>query len=227
MRSEIIRERLTCEVAIRDEFNCYGYFYNIEKKGEIVGECRNILEIVRKSNSLNEKVDAIAIMMNPGKSTPIGGQSKVINDIKDLGSSENQLVLTNPDETQTRIMGVMNEMQWNRVRVLNLSDLREKDHNKLKKKIEHFEDSLGDIHSIFSKERKDELNNFLIKEKVPLILAWGTERYLLNIAETCLNIIKDKRSVGVSSSQEEKFFLHPLATNLSWKNEILKQLENI
>ncbi|MEE3808245.1 DUF1643 domain-containing protein [Lysinibacillus fusiformis] len=214
-------------MAIRDEFNCYGYFYNIEKKGEIVGECRNILEIVRKSNSLNEKVDAIAIMMNPGKSTPIGGQSKVINDIKDLGSSENQLVLTNPDETQTRIMGVMNEMQWNRVRVLNLSDLREKDHNKLKKKIEHFEDSLGDIHSIFSKERKDELNNFLIKEKVPLILAWGTERYLLNIAETCLNIIKDKRSVGVSSSQEEKFFLHPLATNLSWKNEILKQLENI
>lgn len=216
-------------MALKDEFNCYGGFYNIKKDKDIIGECRSVLEIVRKGFDLDTKLDAIAIMMNPGDSSPIQGQPIDINDVTAINSSEDALILTNPDHTQSRIMGIMNDMSWNHVRVINLSDLREKDNNKLKGKIESFEDSLGDIHSIFSDERKDELNKFLISENVPLILAWGTNRHLINLAEMCLNRIEDKRIVGIPSSQSQKLFQHPLTRieGSSWKKEILKQLKNI
>lgn len=214
-------------MAIKDKFNCYGYFYNINKDRKIRGECRSILEIIRKGSDFSIKLDAIAIMMNPGASIPLEGRPVNIDEVTGLQFTENDLVLTNPDNTQSRIMGIMNTKNWNRIRVINLSDLREKDHTQLETKISCFEDVLGDIHSIFSDERKGELSKFLLREDVPLILAWGCKSHLENLADKCLNIIKEKTIIGVVSAQSEKLFQHPLTRvkGSSWKKEILKQLE--
>lgn len=216
-------------MAIKDKFNCFGYFYNINKDEKNVGECRSILEIVRKDSNIDVKLDAIAIMMNPGNSKPLTGNSVDIDSVAKLQFTQNNLVLTDPDNTQSRIMGIMNSKNWNRVRVINLSDLREKDHTKLKEKIAGFEDVLGNIHSIFSDDRKSELEKYLVIEDVPLILAWGCKSHLEELAEKCLHNIEDKIIIGVASAQSEKLFQHPLARvkGSSWKKEILKQLEEI
>ncbi|WP_226582570.1 DUF1643 domain-containing protein [Halobacillus litoralis] len=220
---------------IKDGFYCYGHFYDMYKEDSKIAKCRSVLEIIRKNSSLsaNElslaQPNAIAIMMNPGKSYPENSQPERINiEEFNIDFLSKSLVLTNPDDTQTRIMKIMNNKRWNHVRVLNLSDIREEDSKKLGGLIRDFElRTQSNLHSIFSNSRYDEMIHALSNNRIPILLAWGTEECIENHAEFCLSLVNSRRTFGVPSSQSEYYFHHPLTRRISWYSRMIDLLEGL
>ncbi|EJS68630.1 DUF1643 domain-containing protein [Bacillus cereus] len=219
---------------IKSEFDCYGHFYDLYLENRKIAECRSVLEIVRKKSELAKKniittaPDAIVIMMNPGTSMPIKNVSEVIEIINIenffIEPSAERWVATEPDNTQSRIMNVMNFKGWNHVRVLNLSDIREENSNNLGGRIRDFEqETLSMIHSIFSPQRVDERANLLSNGDVPIILAWGTKSFMKKYAKRCLTTLKSREYFGVASPQSELYYYHPLIRK-AWISEIKKLL---
>ncbi|WP_255298288.1 DUF1643 domain-containing protein [Brevibacillus dissolubilis] len=221
-------------MSIQSEFFCYGHFYDLHLDGKKLIECRSVLEIVRndyrisKSKISTTKPDAIAIMMNPGASIPLDSRPEII-DVENfnINFQTKTLVTAVPDKTQTQIMQIMNNKRWNHIRIINLSDIREKDSRELGKKIGKFEhDTLCMLHSIFSSQRKDERNHALINCKVPIILAWGTNSYTKKYAERCLMLINNHITIGISSDESELFYHHPLTRKVRWVPKMVEQLQN-
>uniref|UniRef100_A0A2A4YV15 DUF1643 domain-containing protein n=1 Tax=OCS116 cluster bacterium TaxID=2030921 RepID=A0A2A4YV15_9PROT len=113
------------------KYAIYGNFYQRKINAETTISGRNILEIVAHdicpllAKDIDDMLpDAVMIMMNPGSSQPLEG----IEHLKPLSKSAavpQNLVVTKPDTTQYQVMRVMHYMQWQHVRVINLSDLRE------------------------------------------------------------------------------------------------------
>lgn len=221
-------------MAIRAAFYCYGHFYDVYIANQKIAECRSVLEIVRKSSNIsidnvsNLKPNAIAIMMNPGKSSPLKNTPERIDlDSFEINFNTKPLVAAYPDDTQLRIMKLMNNQSWSHVRVINLSDIRERNSNRLGQLIKSFElITRTKVHSIFSNERHRERDDALSNDMVPILLAWGVRNFLEELATQCLGIVKSRETFGVPSIDSEIYFQHPLTRRVSWYSEMLELLRN-
>lgn len=221
-------------MAIRDAFNCYGHFYDLFLANQKIAECRSVLEIVRKSSNIsiesvsNLRPNAIAIMMNPGKSYPLRNTAERIDlESFDIKFNSKPLVAAYPDDTQPRIMKLMNYKNWNHVRVINLSDIRELNSYRLRKLVKNFElVTSTKVHSIFSNERQDERDEALSEDMVPILLAWGVKDFLEGPAIQCLGIVSSRETFGVPSIESDNFFQHPLTRRVSWYEEMIVLLRN-
>ena len=132
---------------IRKYFNVTGYFYEKEQFG-----FRKFLNIIRKSSTIKTP-DLMVIMMNPGSS----------RQEKEYANIFNKEVPTIPDNTQDQIMKVMNNLELNYARILNLSDLRESKSKILYEKIELLK-SINIAHSIFDDRRTADFKNILSRD---------------------------------------------------------------
>lgn len=221
-------------MAIRDAFYCYGHFYDLFLDNKRIAECRSVLEIVRKSSNISNdtvsslRPNAIAIMMNPGKSYPIRNTPERIDLVSfDINFNSKPLVEAFPDDTQPRIMKLMNYKNWDHVRVINLSDLRERNSNRLGQLIESFElITRTKVHSIFCNERQNERDNALSEDIVPILLAWGAKDFLEDPARQCLGIVSSRETFGVPSIESEIYFQHPLTRRVSWYSKMIELLRN-
>lgn len=221
------------------EFVCYGNFYDVNLNKSKKVKCRNILDIYRKGYYKKDakiKLDAIAIMMNPGTSRPINSipsvlkvpfnKNQILNSVK--------MVLTNPDTTQAKLMKIMKEKNWNYIRVINLSDIRQKDNSKLKGEIKsynievqkNYENIYQDFHSIFCKDRRAELLEILGDENVPIIIGWGVRDCIEDYAKECLTVLNERHIVGDFPENQSVFCYHPLVRlkGHSWHKAIMNQL---
>lgn len=222
------------------KFVAYGSFYNIQYSSGSEG-CRNILEIRRKDviNKLEDnKIDAIFIMMNPGASEPkINNYS--IKTFRPLDIAKQKhlgipLVLTKPDKTQYQIMRIMELKEWNIVKIINISDIREAKSNEFYTKLNQLKKLDSDcIHSIFSTKRSVELNGIFKNSKdAKVIVAWGVNsklRFLISKAILNINLVNRigyakkgyKRLVGF-------YYYHPLQRGINkqkqWLSNILNKL---
>lgn len=175
--------------------------------------------------------DALCIMMNPGTSTPLKSFYKErIHEVESfkINHQNKPLVLTIPDDTQFRIMAIMKAKGWKHVRVINLTDIRQHESEKLKLEINSFNQVYPiPIHSLFSKKRKKELFEILssVKSK-PIIMAWGTQKCLKEFANICFQMTNNFSCYGVTSKQDELFLQHPLTSNCSWVDEILTKINS-
>jgi hypothetical protein len=200
---------------LKQEYLVYGSFYNIVDTDQSITKCRNVLEIYNRSGSFEDTLlakpysyipNAIFIMMNPGSSKPEESTLELFNyDVGDMNKMafKNYLVKAKPDITQYQVMRVMKNNDWNHVRVINLSDIREPKSSLFFKKCKEFHHD-DFIHSIFSDIRADELMNALnIDSEIPLVLAWGTSNELKELAIICntqlQNINIKNRKVAVRS----------------------------
>lgn len=221
-------------LAIRDAFNCYGHFYNLFLGNQKIVECRSVLEIVRKNSHIsinkvaNLRPNAIVIMMNPGKSYPLKSTPERIDlESLDINFTSKPLVTAYPDNTQTRIMKLMNYKNWNHVRVINLSDIREYRSRSLGELIKSFElITRTKVHSIFSNERQSERDDALSEDIVPILFAWGAKEFLKKYAAQSLCIVSSRETYGVPSIKSELYFHHPLTTRLSWYSNMIELLKN-
>jgi hypothetical protein len=200
-------------------YGVFGHFYSVELPSNEVIHCRSVLEIVAKARTPKDHAelsalspDAVFIMMNPGSSRPLVDFNNRIRAgaINKLAIS---LVPTKPDTTQYQVMRLMHVRQWQHVRVLNLSDLRSPKSAEFIKTFQRLErDSGFDLHSIFSRVRKDELSAKLPKNSTtPLVLAWGMSEKLNPLIDRCLARLPSKSKVkGLLEEGTTNKYRHPL-----------------
>ena len=194
------------------EFDITGLFY--ESNGY---KCRKYLDIRRKGFSQNIP-DLMVVMMNPGSSYPLDG-------------NENCLIPTTaePDKTQTQIMKVMDIASLHYARILNLSDLRTPDSKELYKFLDS-DKSKQFEHSIFSDNRKEDLEELFIKD-VPVIYGWGVNEALIPWANKAVDTLGIKNPLGKLKVNTEYSYYHPLPQNYyaqqEWVHDISNQINRM
>ncbi len=228
---------------LKKKFVVYGSYYDlITFDGEKI-KCRNILEIFKTDYhvSLSEplrlsssKPDSVFVMMNPGSSEPreLGFREPVFpveTGYKELSSLK--MVFAKPDVTQYQVMRIMEQIGWEHVRIVNLSDIREPKSLKFFKQVKEFENEFTDVHTVFSQLRSEEREKiFDLKEKrSPVILGWGRDRNLITLAEKALEFLKDFNTQGVTSKDNPILYLHPSpniqTAKVKWLEDIVKMLK--
>ncbi|HFL2474508.1 TPA: hypothetical protein ACG3KV_003774 [Clostridioides difficile] len=198
------------------EFYVEGNFYNIKDgvNGHSV-RCRNVANIKRKNN-LESELNATFIMMNPGSCELIDESNKdsipdyTCYDILEKGI-QSKFRCSKADPVQFCIMEIMDKMNWNFVNILNLSDIKNPNSGKFfdeEKKFRKDFYMLPDIHSIFSKHRKD-INSFIDTQK-PVILAWGVDSHkdLKDIISKATDYIKEKGIEFVGIKNKDGCYYH-------------------
>lgn len=204
-------------------FRVEARFYEFRGKSATY-PCRDLLEIHRRRTGSAFEADAVFIMMNPGKSKPV-------EDVDSAELRDAKLVPTMPDSTQYQLMRLMGMQGWTRVKVLNLSDLRESASQKFFKRAREFEDREGhDGHSVFSATRRAELTSALCRRTAaPVVVAWGVNRALRALATNALRALSEVPFLGFRHEMGEWAFRHPLPRNAlaqeRWRNDIVARLQ--
>jgi len=196
---------------MRKLFNITGYYYENQEH-----TFRQYLNIHKKDSTIKTP-DLMVVMMNPGSSKP--------EDNNQNGCIETP---AKPDNTQYRIMEVMENCGFEYARVLNLSDIREPKSNVFYPKIKEME-ALNISHSIFDNSNKEDLNKLWIKN-VPVIFGWGVNYRLKPLALKAIEFCNVSNPFGHQKSKFPWAYYHPLPPNThkqkEWVNKITKQLSN-
>lgn len=191
------------------KFKFMGLFYE-----ESAHKCRKYLDIKRIGSSKSEP-ELMVVMMNPGSSYP-------------LNHIDNNSLPTEarPDNTQRQITKVMDSGNIDYARVLNLSDLRKSDSNKLYKFIKSEKSKLVD-HSIFAPARKADLEQLFVKN-VPVIFGWGVNSVIMPLAKQAVESLSIETPLGISKDKSKYSYYHPLPKTykkqIEWVEHVASQL---
>ncbi|QOR36884.1 DUF1643 domain-containing protein [Clostridium sp. 'deep sea'] len=214
------------------QYGVYGSFFKLFIMKDVYIPCRNVLEIVKNDyneydymNYANYEPDIIAIMMNPGSSSPkykSYQESSYNSNIKDIGL--NDLTETIPDNTQYQIMRFMSKFNFRHARILNISDVREPKSSVFKKKVSKTKYNNILCHSIFSDSRAEELQG-LMSDKSLYLLAWGVDSKLKALANQAYDKVKHMRTFG--KLKIDNLYYHPLPQDYNKQKEWLRDIEDI
>lgn len=200
---------------LKKKYVVYGSFYNLKISSNEILPCRNRLEIMERSQVNNlDLPDAVFIMMNPGSSAPLDSEVELpvyhVEDIKVSGEVKVKWVLAKPDITQYQVMRVMAAKGWGFVRVINLSDIREAKSKVFNEALERLKTKEPlRLHSIFSSHRSVELKNALeLKCLSPIVAAWGTDDFLMELAAMCCNNSDVHNVKGIKSDKSRYLYSH-------------------
>ena len=199
----------------------FGRFYGMPGTGESY-RCRDRLEIHR-GNERDDECVAIFIMMNPGSSEPLVGSSTA-------PKQQAVMVPTKADITQYQLMRLMGVLGWKRVRVLNLSDLRNAKSASFYVALSDFATREGhDGHSIFSGARQSELACALSRKSgASVISALGVSEKLGALAETAMRSL-GRTNLGLGHQNGPWAFRHPLRKTdpqqTEWRVDALRMLK--
>lgn len=211
---------------LKEKYQVFGHFYDLTICDATLN-CRNILEI-RKNETSEEIADVVVIMMNPGSSSPLDKNYQPENYSFDnfLKLKNFTLIPTNPDNAQYQIMRLMELNNWNFVRILNLSDLRNGNSSNFKKEFKKalYVDT-SSPHCITHPKRKQELKNALLSKTNKLIAAWGEVKELENSAKEILSlnieIIGIPRENPIYFQYASPYYKEP---KIKWLVEIQKKI---
>jgi len=207
-------------------FNIYGHFYNLKLSNSVL-KCRSVLEIRRK-NKLNETPDIIVIMMNPGSSVPLDKKyiPKTFSKEEYIKAKTKEIIPTRPDNAQYQIMRLMEINNWDFVRILNLSDLRNGNSGKFQTEfINSMKLDNSNPHCMTHVDRKNELADCTKSKNNKLIAAWGNISELKDSAEAILRL--DKKIIGLKSGKSPNFrYASPYMKKqkVEWLTEIQKEI---
>ncbi len=226
---------------LKKTFRCYGHFYRLSVNGAEPQLCRSVLEITSlpreavgagtnpndlfsHSGATRNLPDAVVIMMNPGSSRPIeDGDTDSLLTMPLTDGFQKPLVLTQPDNTQYQIMRIMVSRNWNHVRVLNISDLRDPKSPSFIARTQKLAALPGGAaHSLFCEVRTAERETML-RRKVgaPFILGWGQDSGLIPLAKQCLSRIEGEKMITVPAGNDPVLTAHPSPMLQSKKEEWL------
>jgi hypothetical protein len=218
---------------LKKEFDVFGHFYSLKTPTETY-LCRSSLEIIKKGISLDSpttaKADAIFVMMNPGSSRPLNNPDELVVMESNISKLKIELVPTKPDTTQYQLMRVMLIKNWNHVRVINLSDLRDpKSGSFIKLSSQYAQINQSDSHSIFSNFRSNELIRKLDKkDTAPTVLAWGVSDDLDPLIEKAVAKLKNHQHIsGLKKDETDNKYYHPLPTLQKDKVAWVKNISSV
>lgn len=212
---------------LKQIFDVYGHFYNLNLSNSIL-ECRSILEIRRKWQKKMDTPDIIVMMMNPGSSTPINKKYKPNTFSKDGYNkiAAKEIVPARPDNTQYQIMRLMQLNNWDFVRILNLSDLRNGNSGNFQTEFRAaIKLDNSNPHCITHIDRRKELSNCVKSKSNKIIAAWGDIAELKEAAETILEL--NNKIIGIMNG-ESPYYRHASPYmkkhKMDWLNEIQSEI---
>lgn len=212
---------------LKQKYKVFGHFYDLTI-GDTTLNCRNFLEI-RKNETSEVIPDIVVVMMNPGSSKPLENNHVIKNYKFDFFLKEKNFTLipTKPDSAQYQIMRLMELNNWNLVRILNLSDLRNGNSSSFKKEFKiALEKDISSPHCITHPKREKELNNAIISKTNKIIAAWGEVKELESSAKSILSL--DVEIIGVAKENPIFFqYASPYykEPKINWLVEIQKALK--
>lgn len=205
---------------LRESFEVYGKFYKHD-----IGGCslkmRRQAKIIRKDADA-EHVDCIVIMINPGSRTP--SETYVYPSDPEQG----EFVKIKDDQTQHQMMRLMERVGYNRLDIINLSDICESNLTNFFHLMKDFQTNGSNAHSIFSKQRADEVKE-IIGHDIPIILGWGTGAAIKGLAEKALTFLGDRRNIYGVKHAQHPYYYHPkppvIKNRIQWLERMEAQLK--
>ncbi|MCR5703721.1 MAG: hypothetical protein K6G85_03785 [Eubacterium sp.] len=180
------------------DYKVLAEFYIVE--GKLFRRCADIV----MEGAEKKEIDAYIVMMNPGSCCP-KDDSTIKNLEKDKIGNKNNLNLSDAiaDNAQKIVMGLMKDLGYNHVRLLNLSDIcsaNSKEANKIA-------GELSDYQSVFSEKRRKELDE-LTKEEAPFILGWGVGyKNFYKYKEMAICFLKNKQVFGYKKDNVNYYYV--------------------
>lgn len=162
------------------------------------------------TGSSPKKFDAIFILMNPGSAASVN-EGGILKKTKEKGYFEVILPI-DADPTIKVIASLMEKMDYDKVRIINLSDQRASRSEEFLKGIQNAGDSIEAEElkaSIFHPLRKKDLKQYFIKN-VPIILGWGVDQRLSRLSELCIDCLDPKMVFGLQKANSSTQYYHPL-----------------
>ncbi len=210
---------------LKTKFSVFGHFYDLDINDRTFN-CRSILEISSKSINVERSVPcAVVVMMNPGSSKPLDGRYKPKRFTPDKimgGRWKKEIIPTQPDNAQYQIMRLMLLQEWDHVRVINLSDLRNGNSGDFSKEFkEAAQLDASCPHSITHEGRHSELLENCSKSPI-VIAAWGTTEVLREAANSFLSSIENVRGLPLYKS----WYRYPSPYKKDQKIDWLRNIHN-
>ena len=167
-------------------------------------------------------------MMNPGSSKPLDKKYEPGTFSKEeyFQIKAKELIPAQPDNAQYQVMRLMALNDWDFVRILNLSDLRNGNSGKFQNEFRTaMELDNSNPHCITHTARKQELLNHTRSKSNIVIAAWGHIPELKDSAKVILNL--DKNIIGLQNG-EMFYYRHasppPKKYKIEWLSGIQKEL---
>ncbi|WP_033543772.1 DUF1643 domain-containing protein [Planococcus sp. CAU13] len=207
-------------------FQTAAAFYKLELAGRTL-LCRSLAEIRRKG-AVAERADALFVLLNPGQCLPSDAESEI--PVLDGLAAELPLVKAEPDNTLRQLMRLMERMNWNYVKVINLTDIVSGKFREFWKTQEFIELHDESRHSLFNMERHFELQRHVqMSEKV--VVGWGINPKIRGGAEEaylCLLLFWQKEPYGIPHEIYPSFY-HPFpwmrSKCIKWLDDMEQQLK--
>ena len=207
-------------------FSSEAVFYRLEVKSES-HLCRSVAAIHRKE-LYTEAIDALFVLLNPGKCLPVEGEESVSILTGDINMLP--MVPAVPDNTMHQMMRLMERMEWNHVQVINLTDLRTGKFEEYAEKqalMARYGDSR---HTIFSSDRYPELLDRAESAEV-IIAGWGTKSQIKPVAIEANSLLWEIKEVKGLRYKEHPLYYHPfpwLQTKCAmWLDNMEEQLKKM
>lgn len=207
---------------LKKSFYTEGAFYKLEVDGASY-KCRGLARIVLKNRDV-DKADALIVMMNPGSCRPID-ESYEYPLMDDLFSVP--MVRAVKDPTQYQLMRLMEEMEWNLIYMINLSDLASGNSDEFLSYKQIMDAAGRSDHSIFSEKRIQSLNAILAGSSRHIV-AWGKNEGIQKEAAHALAVLIEMTNVeGLSCGYP--FYRHPFpmlkSRCIEWLDDMGGELE--
>ena len=214
--------------SLKQDFTVQGEFYRLQTDEHLL-TCRRRVEITRNTTPAKQAPDAVAVLMNPGSirlHNPHAADSfTVISNAASWPMRNSQLQLLKPDNTQYQLMRLMRLMGWQKLRLINLSDLCDANSASFARRYQTLNHETTP-HSLLHPSRHKELNRLLKADH--LLLAWGSNPVQEADARAFLKRVQRRKPVGLALEAPWFRFASPYRKDqkLSWLHEIYTLLQN-
>jgi hypothetical protein len=209
---------------LKERFYTEGTFYHMELNGKGY-TCRGLAKISRRG-MVTDVSDALFILVNPGSCQPTDEDYHFPNYNNNI--SEIPFVQANSDPTQYQIMRLMERMGWNMIYIINLSDLRAGNIAEFRDHLTLFEAQDNNSHSIFSRNRIDEVA-MLLSEKTKIIAGWGTQSFMKEKMLHAISVLPEFGNVSGLPHNTNPYYYHPFPMVqhkcIKWLDDMCKVLE--
>ncbi|TAA72739.1 DUF1643 domain-containing protein [Planococcus salinarum] len=209
---------------LEEIFSVEAAFYKL-RTGERTHLCRS-LAAIRRRGTHGDGVDALFVLLNPGKCLPVDGEDSI--PMLTGEADKLPLLAAAPDNTMLQLMRLMERMNWNGIEVINLTDIRTgkfADYHEGQKYMERYWDSR---HTIFSIDRYPELLD-IVERADSVIAGWGTKAAIRNAAEEAHIILSELAPVNGVAYENHPLYYHPfpwLQTKcIKWLDHMEKALK--
>lgn len=200
-------------------YSTEGTFYDLEVDGQR-RLCRSLAAIRRRNREV-ERVNALLVLLNPGKSLPLSGVESIP---VFRGKVEMPpLVPAVPDNSLHQLMRLMERMDWDGINVINLTDIRTGKFEEYWETQQLMGQQEDNRHTIFSSGRHHELQNQL-QQADAVIAGWGTKSAIVPQASEAYRILAAHGNVQGLAYKKQPLYYHPFP----WiQNKCVKWLDDM